>query len=256
MNVVVNGVVIDAADWPSAELAAVRELLRQRAIAVGLLAAESADDDAVDAAVESLLEREAPVPAPTDEECRRYFDAHRQEFSSGDLVCARHILFQVTPLAPTAQIRARAERTLGELLREPERFAALACELSNCPSGQHGGNLGQIARGDTAPEFEQAVFRQGPLGLMRELVRTRYGFHIISIDRRIEGETLPFELVMSRVAERLKTRVEEQALRQYVSILACAAELQGVEIEATGSPLSSGRHDAGALSDRMETSER
>jgi peptidyl-prolyl cis-trans isomerase C len=184
MNVAVNGVAVEADRWPSPEVAAVRELLRQRALALGLLPSENADDDAIDAAIERLLAQEAPVPRPTDKECRRYYEAHRQEFSSGDLVYARHILFQVTPLAPVAENRARAENSLIEVLREPESFERLARELSNCPSGQQGGILGLIARGDTAPEFEQAVFRNGPTGILRELVRTRYGFHIVAVDQR------------------------------------------------------------------------
>lgn len=51
----------------------------------------------------------------------------------------------------------RAEQALNELSREPERFAAMAQELSNCPSGKHAGNLGQIGRGDSVPEFERAL---------------------------------------------------------------------------------------------------
>jgi peptidyl-prolyl cis-trans isomerase C len=57
-------------------------------------------------------------------------------------------------------------------LAEPDKFAAVARELSNCPSGQQGGNLGQIARGDTVPEFEQAIFRLGANAILRHLVKT------------------------------------------------------------------------------------
>jgi len=64
--------------------------------------------------------------------------------------------------------------------------------MSNCPSGQQGGNLGQIGRGDTVPEFKKALFRLGPTGLLRELVKTRYGFHIVAIDRRIPGKDTAF----------------------------------------------------------------
>lgn len=217
-------------------MATIRELLRQRALALGLLTDENADDGAIDAAINRVLEDEVSVPTPTDAECRRYYETHPDEFS-GDLVHARHILFQVTPAAPVPKIRTRAEQTLAELLREPERFAALARELSNCPSGQQDGNLGQIARGDTVPEFEQALFRLGPTGILRELVKTRHGFHIVAIDRRIPGHTLPFETVYRRVAERLEASCEEQALRQYVSILAGVAELVGVDLERATSPL-------------------
>lgn len=237
MSVSVNGIDVTAGPETTSELCAARELLRQRAVAVGLLDGASTDDAIIEQAIEKLLVREIVTPTPTDEECRRYYEAHPREFESGDLVHARHILFQVTPSAPIAQIRARAERTLNELLRAPERFAAIAAEMSNCPSGQHGGNLGQIGRGDTAPEFEQAVFRLGPIGLVRELVRTRHGFHIVAVDQRIPGKRLPFELARDEIAERLRLIVEEKALRQYIGILAGQADIQGADLNGTEIPL-------------------
>ncbi len=206
-------------------------------MAVGLLATAAADEPAVEAAIEALLEREVATPVPTEAECRRYYEQNRREFESGDLVNARHILFQVTPQVNVPQMRARAEQTLNELLARPDRFAALAAELSNCPSGQQGGNLGQVGRGDTVPEFEQALFKLGPTGILRELVKTRYGFHVVAIDRRIPGNLLPFEMVRERIAERLAAAVEEKALRQYVSVLAGQAEVEGVDLAASASPL-------------------
>jgi peptidyl-prolyl cis-trans isomerase C len=237
VTVSVNGVAVDVGGSPSLELSAVRELLRQRAVGRGLLSPAAADPDAVDRAVERLLEQEVHVPAPTDAECRRFYETHLKEFQSGDLVHARHILFQVTPAVRVPEIRARAEQTLTELLRDPDRFAILARELSNCPSGQHGGNLGQIGRGDTVPEFERALFRLGPTGILREVVKTRHGFHIVAVDQRILGDTLPFEAVRNSIAERLKAAVEERALRQYVSILAGRAEIIGVDLGGSATPL-------------------
>lgn len=123
------------------------------------------------------------------------------------------------------------------MLAAPDHFAALARELSNCPSGQQDGNLGQIGRGDTVPEFEQALFRLGPTGILREVVKTRHGFHIVAVDQRIPGETLPFDAACDCIAERLRANVEERALRQYVSILAGHAEIAGADLERANSPL-------------------
>lgn len=237
MTVTVNGIAVEVARWPSPTVAAVRELLRQRAVALGFLAPEMIDDDEIGAAIERLLSEEVVVPSPTEAECQRYYDTHLKEFWSGDLVHARHILFQVTPSTSVPEIRGRAERTLSELLAEPDKFAAAARELSNCPSGQQGGNLGQIARGDTVPEFEQAIFRLGANGILRQLVKTRHGFHIVAVDQSIPGERLSFEAVRERICERLKTGVEEHALRQYVSILAGQAEIVGVELAGADTPL-------------------
>lgn len=237
MSVRVNGIDVTAGPETSGEISAARELLRQRAVAVGILDAASTDEETIEQAIEELLAREVVTPSPTEEECRRYYDAHPREFESGDLVHARHILFQVTPSVRIPELRARAEQTLNELLREPERFAAVAAQISNCPSGQHGGNLGQIGRGDTVPEFEKAIFRLGPAGLLRELVRTRHGFHIVAIDQRIPGKRLPFEVVRDEIAEHLRGMVEEKALRQYISVLAGKADIQGADLNGTEVPL-------------------
>ena len=68
MTVSVNGIEISAEPDASEELAAARELLRQRAIAVGLLGANARDEAAVDEAIEALLAREVVTPSPTEEE--------------------------------------------------------------------------------------------------------------------------------------------------------------------------------------------
>lgn len=237
MSVRVNDVVVDADAAPSLEFAVVHELLRQRAVAVGLLDEDASDEEAVGAGIERLLAREVRVPTPTESECRRYYEAHRNDFRSDDLIHARHILFQVTPQVNVTDIRARAERVLVELVAEPDRFAERARELSNCPSGSWGGNLGQLGRGDSVPEFEQVVFRLGPIGIVPELVKTRFGFHIVAVDQRIPGADLPFEAVVEKVAKRLQAAVEERALRQYVALLAGQAEIVGVDIEAATTPL-------------------
>jgi len=215
---------------------AVRELLRQRAVELALIDAD-ADEAALAQGIDALLEREVQTPEPSLEECRRYFDRHPAEFTAGELVFARHILFAVTPGVPVALLREKAERTLAELRREPELFAARARELSNCPSGQLGGDLGQLSRGECAPEFEAELFGPGATGLLARLVRTRYGFHIVAIDGRVAGRLLPFEVVQDRIAAHLVGEVQRKALAQYVAVLAGKAQLEGVDLAAAASPL-------------------
>jgi peptidyl-prolyl cis-trans isomerase C len=237
MTATVNGIAVAPGEGEPLELAAVRELLRQRAVVDGLLDPDEADAVLVTEAVEELLSREVSTPEPVEDEMRRYYDSHAAEFRSGDLVNVRHILFQVTAAVTVPQIRARAEETLNILLKQPERFADLARELSNCPSGENGGILGQLGRGDTVPEFEKVLFSPSRTGVSRDLVKTRFGFHIISIDQRIPGKQLPFDTVRDEVASRLRTSVEERALRQYVNVLAGGAALEGVDLGATSTPL-------------------
>lgn len=237
MTLSVNGMAVVVGPDHPAEFVAARELLRQRAVAIGLLDPAVEDEETIEAAIETLLEKEVTTPVPTQAECRRYYEQNPAEFESGDLINARHILFQVTPQVNVPQMRARAEQALNELLADPGRFATLAAELSNCPSGERGGNLGQVGRGDMVQEFEKALFKFGASGILRELVKTRYGFHIVAVDQHIPGRKLPFDIVQERIAERLRSQVEEKALRQYVSILAGQAEIQGVDLEGAAIPL-------------------
>jgi len=237
VTVSVNGVAVITAGWPSTEMAAIHELLRQRAVACALLSENEREERAITAAIERLLEQEVQTPSPTEDECRRYYQAHRDEFRSGDLVLARHILFQITPGTPVAQVRAKAEETLSELIRHPDRFTEFAGALSNCPSGQHGGNLGQLSRGDTVEEFERELFAPRPTGLLGRLIRTRYGFHIVAIDHRVLGSPVPLGTVRPQIIQRLQEAVQEKALRQYVSILAGQATVIGVDLNAAHAPL-------------------
>jgi peptidyl-prolyl cis-trans isomerase C len=217
-------------------LIAVRELLTRRATELGLLAFEHTEVEA-NAAIERLLDREVVTPAATDEECSRYYSLHPEQFSRGDLAFARHILFAVTPGAPIALIRTQAEKALTEVRAEPSRFAELASRYSNCPSGEQGGNLGQLSRGECVPEFEQALFEGRATGVLPRLVNTRFGFHIVAIDQRVPGQLVPYQAVREQIAARLYAVVQEKALKQYVQILAGRAGVDLPGVEVLSSPL-------------------
>jgi peptidyl-prolyl cis-trans isomerase C len=213
---------------------AIRELLSQRAAELGLLDAQAAlDDDAID----RLLERELRIPDPTRNDCERYYRNHPARFRRNDIVHASHILLAVTGRAPLALIRHKAEETLQQVLAAPDSFEDIARAVSNCPSAGVGGSLGQLLRGDSVPEFEAAVFDTPDLGILPRLLNTRFGFHIVRIDRRIPGELLPFEAVDAEIARLLSEHAQQQAMRQYVSILASQAQVEGIELGNANGPL-------------------
>jgi peptidyl-prolyl cis-trans isomerase C len=253
----VNGVVISsaaigretqhhaAADpdeaWALAARAlAIRELLTQEAERLGIVG-EPADDGEgrretpEEARLRTLLDREVVIPRAGEAECRRYYESNRRRFHSPDLYEAAHVLFAAAPGNEEARQAARqsAETLIAELQQRPEGFSAAAADCSDCPSARHGGNLGQIGPGQTVAEFERALEGM-ELGLCGEPVETRYGFHVVRLDRRIEGRDLPFEAVRERIAEYLDEAVRRRALRQYVSILAGRVQVKGVDLSASG----------------------
>jgi peptidyl-prolyl cis-trans isomerase C len=100
-------------------------------------------------------------------------------------------------------------------------------------SASQGGNLGQITAGQTTPEFERALLALEPGSIGPEPIATRYGFHIVRLDRRHEGRALPFELVAERIAAYLQDCVQRRALAQYVARLASAARIDGIDLAGT-----------------------
>jgi len=65
-----------------------------------------------------------------------------------------------------------------ERLKRGEKFANIAGEVSICPSGKRGGDLGTFGRGKMVKEFEQAAFALQK-GQFSTIVKTKFGYHII-----------------------------------------------------------------------------
>lgn len=216
------------AQLQAARALTVRELLRQRAAALGL----APDDGEEDRALALLLERELEVPEPDEDACRRYFDSHRQRFSEPTRLRVRHILLAAAPddaRARDAQYRLGQKllRQLGDL---PERFGELAQRHSTCPSKDEGGELGWLAPGQTVAELDRAL-QHLPVGLHERPLASRYGWHLVSIDERREGHPLPFEHVAGRVRHTLREQATRRALRHYLLALAAEIGVKGLNLD-------------------------
>ena len=222
------------------------ELLRQQALQQGLLAQDDpapqdgATSAAATAAIEQLLEQALSVPEPSEEACRRYHAAHPTLGGQGERVRMRHVLFAVTPGVDVKLLRQRAEGVLLDLRCADDdgaRFAAAAGQWSNCPSGQDGGELGWLATEDCAPEFAREIFGAQEVGVLSRLVHSRFGLHVVEVCERQPGQALPFEQVHTSVALLLRQQAWVNALRQYLQLLAGAAEVEGVQTDAADTPL-------------------
>ena len=224
------------------------ELLRQAAVAQGLLAAADAptadgvlSEDAA-RAIEALLGEHVAVPEPSEPECRRHYAALPARYATGERAEVRHILFAVTQGVDVAALRQRAEAALLDVRCADrnvleDRFAQAARSLSNCPSGAEGGALGWLSAADCAPEFAREVFGHAEVGVLPRLVHSRFGLHVVEVLRRDAGTVRPFEEVRGAVAADLQQKAYVTALRHYLRRLAGQAALAGVDLEADATPL-------------------
>ena len=246
----INGVPLNSPhellDEESLRQRACTELLRQAAQQAGLLAQDDAPGTGgaisadASSAIEQLLERELVIPDPSEEACRRYHDAHPAAHAHGERAHLRHVLFAVTPGVDVKQLRLRAEAMLIDLRCADDggaKFAAAATQWSNCPSGRHGGDLGWLTRADCAPEFAREVFGGAEIGVLARLVHSRFGLHVVEVVARDPGQQPAFEEVRQAIALTLRQQAWVNALRQYLQLLAGAAVVEGVSLDAAESPL-------------------
>jgi peptidyl-prolyl cis-trans isomerase C len=215
----------------AAHALATKALLLRRAAELGLAPAPERDEDGAEeteeaALVRALLEAEIEIARPTDAECRRVYDAQRAQFRSPELYEASHIL--VEPQAGDEAAYATARRLGAMLARGVGSFSDLAREHSHCPSGAVGGSLGQLRRGDLVAEVEEALLALRPGEVAAEPVRSRFGWHVLRLDRRIAGRDLPFEIAVEPIRLRLESRAWTAAAARYVVALAEATRGKGV----------------------------
>jgi len=225
------------------------ELLRQYAVKAGLLPRKAVLDapelnETERTVLETMVDSAVQVPAPTGEECQRYYDARRNQYVVGQAVHLRHILFAVTPGVNVQALSVHADKALISLLGRDvpvDLFGKLAGELSNCPTSTQGGDLGWVGPQDCAPELASTLFFQTEvpvgLGVQPRLIHTRFGFHIIDVLERRDGKALAFDEVRERVAAQLAMQSRAKALHQYMSLLVGQALVEGIELDVADSPL-------------------
>jgi len=188
-----------------------------------------------DALVRGLLE-EAVVPAePGEIECRRYYEANLDRFRTPDLFEAAHILIEPEGTGEDAWDLAfeRARTIIGEIGDDAAAFGAAARSHSACASAQQDGSLGQIRRGELVPEVQAGLEALDDGTTAREPVKSRFGWHILRLHRRIAGRTMPFEMMRDRIADMLEARSWSIEAARYVAELAARNKVEGIRIEGS-----------------------
>lgn len=155
-------------------------------------------------------------PEIPEEEAQRYYDENRALYSTTQ-VRASHILLED---------EASARAVYAELRDAPERFDALARERSTDQmSAKRGGDLGRFGAGRMVPEFERVAFDLA-VGDVSEPVETRYGWHVIHVTERQEGEVRPFDDVRTQITSLLANRRIEERLEAKLAALRDAAGIR------------------------------
>lgn len=136
-------------------------------------------------------------------------------FRTPERVRVRHILIktQGKPKEEIPLLRAKAEQLLKQI-QGGANFADLAKKFSEDPgSGEKGGELGWVTRGQMVPSFEKACFSLKP-GELSGIVDTEYGFHIVQTEERQDAHTQTFDEARPQLLLEAKKQVAAEMLRK------------------------------------------
>ncbi|HPL53423.1 MAG TPA: peptidylprolyl isomerase [Bacillota bacterium] len=119
----------------------------------------------------------------TEADMKEYFVQNKGSFEVQEQVKASHILVDSEP---------KAREVMGKLNAGGD-FAALAKEYSiDIGTSEKGGELGFFPRDTMVKEFEDVAFSLQP-GAISEPVQTKYGYHIIRAEDKIEKKAAVYE---------------------------------------------------------------
>lgn len=191
--------------------------------------ADDADVGAVRADIEirmkvdhMMAEVTEGVEPPGDEDIQAFYDEHIEELTAPEQVHASHIVKHVDGLNDKEVAYAEISALKAELDTGAD-FDELASRDSDCPG--NGGDLGWFPRGQMVPEFEDVVFNM-EVGRVSDIFLTSFGYHIVRLDDRTDGQAAPLEEVRDHIVEQLLEQRRTKAVEDFVDKLKSGAVIE------------------------------
>jgi peptidyl-prolyl cis-trans isomerase C len=173
--------------------------------------------------IETSIEPGVTVSA---EEVRAYYDANPRLFTDPERIRARHIFLRIVP-DTTEDQKAEMRRILEQLRQRAlrgESFAELARQYSQDKVAKEDGDLGFIARGQVAKDFETTLFALQP-GEISGVVTSVYGYHLIQAVEHQPAALVSFARVEKSLTEFVRKRKVDEAVTRLTQELRDKAKI-------------------------------
>jgi peptidyl-prolyl cis-trans isomerase D len=120
-----------------------------------------------------------------DAEVKKFFNENKEVYNVEASVDANIINFVVEPTdLDMEEAKERADKVLKEA--DAANFSEMAKKYSEGPSAPNGGDLGWFGKGQMIPEFETAAFKGEAGKVYPEVVKSKFGYHIIFVENKDE----------------------------------------------------------------------
>ena len=158
--------------------------------------------------------------AVTEDEARKYYDQHVNEFTTPSSVMLREIL--VTAPTDTRGVNVAADeatRDKAEAIRQRilggEPFEKVAADSSDAASKANGGLIGPLNVNDLSADFRKLV-ESLKVGGVTTVVRTQRGYQILKLESSTPTQVLTFEQARDQISDRVVTDKRRDEFQKYL----------------------------------------
>ena len=167
----------------------------------------------------------------SEDEARKYYDAHLNEFTTQPSVTLREILVavggdpKVMNVAADEAAKAKAEAIRTRVTTGGENYEKLAAEISDSPSKANAGLIGPIGLNDLSPDLRKLIEAMKP-GAVTDIVRNARGYQIFKLETMTAVQTMPFEQAREQISERVFTDKRKGEFQKYLTKLRIQAIIE------------------------------
>ena len=171
-----------------------------------------------------MKEKQAEV---TEEQARKYYDEHPDEFNAPESAKISQILIKVAAdadAATTAEAEKKAKAALAKVKAGTD-FAKVAQEFSDdAGTRERGGDLGFVPQGRMDPALDEVAFKL-EIGQVSDVIKTARGFHILKVVEKKPAGKRTFEEVKMMVMTRLRMQGQQDAYDAIIEPLKKTAKI-------------------------------
>jgi parvulin-like peptidyl-prolyl isomerase len=162
----------------------------------------------------------------TEEECRRYYDEHKEDYGKPGRVRIQQIVL-ITKGDDPGEIQRKRQflEEIRKRLLNGEDFGEMARRYSQGPLARKGGDLGFFKRGELLPELDEAAFSLTQ-GQVSQVIQTSVGLHLLRVMEKEPDQLIPFEEVKEKIRRRLIEEQFQKELQQLINSLMKTAFIQ------------------------------
>jgi parvulin-like peptidyl-prolyl isomerase len=154
----------------------------------------------------------------TDDDVERYYKLNQKNYRAKERARIRHILLTLSDTAPMERVQSAMEKAQGiyQRIQAGEDFASLASENSDGAGRATGGDIGWVVRGTLIAGLEEVAFEKLKVGQVSEPFRTTMGIHIVKLEARESGTTLPLKSVAPKIKDELLNKALEERFARWL----------------------------------------